>query len=152
MAMAMTKPGAIGAGVVVGVVGAVALLLVGTNGDLPDAWIVSGLVVGVVGIFGSAWIFGRAGLPVLLTLAAVSAELGVGLLWLGPWGWIYLAVAVGLVVAWAVRDRRRRAWESVGQLATGVVMTSKRTGSVINNQDVVTKVTVSVRPANGDPE
>ena len=152
MAMVMTKPWVVGAGAAVGVMGAVALLLVGTNGNLPDAWIVTGLVAGVVGMFGSAWIFGRAGLPVLLTLAAVSAELGVGLLWLGPWGLIYLAVAVGLVVAWAVRDRRRRAWEAVGQPAIGVVVTSRRTGSVINNQDVVTKVSVSVRPTNGDPE
>ncbi len=102
-------------------------------------------------MLGSGFLLNRSGLPQPLTIAVVALALAVGFFRLGPWGLIYLAAAIVLVVVWFVRRRMRERIERVGIRSTAEVLESRRTGTVINNQNVVTKVTMQVRPPGAEP-
>ena len=102
-------------------------------------------------MLGSAYLLNRAGLPQPLTIAVVALALAIGFFRLGPWGYIYLAAAIALVVVWFVRHRMRERIERVGIRASAEVLESRRTGTVINNHKVVTKVKLQVRAPGAAP-
>jgi hypothetical protein len=91
------------AGGVVAVVGAVVLFLLPQADDRGAAWLAVALVVVVAAMLGGGFLLARNGVPPLLVLSVASAQLGVGLLWLRPWGFIYLGAALVLLGVWLMR-------------------------------------------------
>ena len=104
--MPQVRSGFLVGGLAASVVGTAALVLAPHAGY---ELLLVGILVGVIGLGAGAWQLRRSGLPLEFPAALTAAGAGIGMLWLGPFGWVLIGLAIVVLIAWFVRWRRAAA-------------------------------------------